>query len=93
MLRVCPLGTGRDTVAALNELAGAVEVADEETRWSFTPHDAWSAGRYALVVSTILEDRAGNSIRLPFEVDLNRPQPARPSSAVVQIEFTVRGRP
>ena len=65
----------------------------EETRWSFTPQRRWSAGRYALVVSTILEDRAGNSIRLPFEVDLNRPQPAKPSSAVVQIEFTVRGRP
>jgi hypothetical protein len=93
VLRVCPLGAGRETVATLNELVGAVAVADEETRWSFTPHDAWSAGRYALVVSTILEDRAGNSIRLPFEVDLNRPQPARPTSAVVQIEFTVRARP
>jgi hypothetical protein len=93
VLRVCPLVTRRESVATLNELAGAVAVADEETRWSFTPHDAWSAGRYALVVSTILEDRAGNSIRLPFEVDLNRPQPARPSSAVVQIEFSVRGRP
>jgi hypothetical protein len=93
VLRVCPLGAGRETVATLNEVAGAVAVADEEIRWSFTPHDAWSAGRYALVVSTILEDRAGNSIRLPFEVDLNRPQSARPSSAVVQIEFIVRGRP
>jgi hypothetical protein len=93
VLRVCPLGSGGVSAAAQNELAGAVEVVDQETRWSFTPSERWSAGRYALVVSTILEDRAGNSIRLPFEVDLNRPQPAKPSSAVVQIEFTVRGRP
>jgi hypothetical protein len=90
VLRVCPLA---ESAVTKNELAGGVEVADEETRWSFTPRDPWSAGRYALVVSTILEDRAGNSIRLPFEVDLNRPQPTRPSSAVVQIEFTVRARP
>jgi hypothetical protein len=93
VLRVCRLGSGGESAAAQNELAGVVEVADEETRWSFTPRDRWPAGRYALVVSTVLEDRAGNSIRLPFEVDLNRTQPARPSSAVVHIEFTVRGRP
>jgi hypothetical protein len=40
-----------------------------------------------------LEDEAGNSIGRPFEVDLNRPQPAQTASAFVQIEFNVRERP
>jgi hypothetical protein len=43
-------------------------------------------------VPTTLEDRAGNSIRLPFEVDLIHPRAEKPAAAKVEIEFTVRGK-
>lgn len=51
-------------------LDGEVEVDQGETRWRFTPNSPWPAGRHEIVVSTALEDRAGNSIRRAFEVDL-----------------------
>jgi hypothetical protein len=51
-------------------LEGTVEVDEGETRWRFTPAAAWKPGRHAIAVSAALEDRAGNSIRRPFEVDL-----------------------
>jgi hypothetical protein len=40
-----------------------------------------------------LEDRAGNSVRLPFEVDLNRPRAVKPTGANVEVEFTVGRKP
>ena len=49
---------------------GQVEVDRGETRWRFTPDSAWNPGPHEIVVSAALEDRAGNSIRRPFEVDL-----------------------
>ncbi len=93
VLRVCPLGTGWSVAACrmnspvrskspTKRRAGASRretLGLPAVTLSWFPR-SWKTGR-------------GNSIRLPFEVDLNRPQPARPSSAVVQIEFTVRGRP
>jgi hypothetical protein len=93
VLRVFQQENGRDPAKTRTEIAGTVRVADDESRWSFEPCDRWSSGRYALVVSTTLEDRAGNSIGRPFEVDLNRSQPAKPEPAFVEIEFNVRERP
>jgi hypothetical protein len=40
-----------------------------ETRWAFTPRNAWRDGDYQIVVLTILEDLAGNRIGRAFEVD------------------------
>jgi|HubBroStandDraft_6_1064221.scaffolds.fasta_scaffold25623_2 hypothetical protein len=93
VLRVFQQRKGRNAGETRTEIAGTVRVADEESRWSFEPRDRWSAGRYSLAVSTTLEDRAGNSIARPFEVDLNRSQPSQPAPALVQIEFEVRERP
>ena len=92
VLHVLRLGTARGATADRTEVAGTIGIAEEETRWSFLPRDAWPSGRYVLAVSTTLEDRAGNSIGRPFEVDLNRSQPARPAPAVVEIEFEVRNK-
>lgn len=78
---------------ARSEIAGTVRITDEETLWSFAPCTPWRAGRYALVVPTTLEDRAGNSIRLPFEVDLNRPHAGKPTGANVDVEFVVGRKP
>ncbi len=92
MLRVFRLGAVRGAAADRTEITGTIGIAEEETHWSFLPRDPWPCGRYALVISTMLEDRAGNSIARPFEVDLNRSQPARPAPAVIEIEFDVRNR-
>jgi hypothetical protein len=50
-------------------VVGDVAVDQGETHWSFRPAAPWQAGLHALVVDTTLEDRAGNSIGRPFEVD------------------------
>ena len=53
-------------------VTGSVTVDQQESRWSFQPAVAWQAGEYQLLVSSDLEDRAGNSIGRPFEVDVFR---------------------
>jgi hypothetical protein len=59
------LGVRRDGGSVVGE--SAVDAA--ETRWTFTPRDAWRAGRYELLALDILEDLAGNQIGRAFEVD------------------------
>ena len=61
-------------------VAGRVEVDADETRWRFTPDAPWAAGDYQLLVDADLEDLAGNSIRRPFEVDVQRDTPTRPEA-------------
>jgi hypothetical protein len=74
------------------EIAGTIRITEDETRWTFEPREPWAAGRYALAVSTRLEDPAGNSIGRPFEVDFRRSPVPSPSPAVVRIGFDVRAR-
>lgn len=58
-------------------VAGDVKIEADETRWSFTPRDAWRAGEYRLVALAMLEDTAGNRIGRAFEVDrFDRTDPA-----------------
>lgn len=71
-------------------VAGAVAVADRETRWWFTPKEAWKAGAYNLVVDTALEDPSGNSIAKPFEVDVFHPIEKRVETKTVKVPFTVK---
>ena len=52
-------------------LDGRVAVSEQETEWHFQPEKPWDQGAHQLLVDTILEDRAGNSIGRPFEVDLS----------------------
>ena len=49
---------------------GEVEIGNWETRWSLTPSQPWAAGAYSLVVSSVLEDLAGNKIGTAFEIDV-----------------------
>jgi hypothetical protein len=55
--------------AAGREVAGAVVIDEQETRWRFRPDAPWRAGRFELVVDPALEDRAGNSVGRPFETE------------------------
>jgi hypothetical protein len=50
-------------------ITGDVLVDRQETRWTMTPGEAWTPGRYELIVLPILEDLAGNRIGRAFEVD------------------------
>jgi hypothetical protein len=50
-------------------LEGEVAIEERETRWRFTPRDAWRAGEYQLMAFGMLEDLAGNRIGRAFEVD------------------------
>lgn len=63
--------------ARSGEILGGIQIDQQETRWRFTPKKPWKSGRYSLRIRTNLEDRVGNSIARPFEVDLNEPPPAR----------------
>jgi len=70
------------------ELGGTVSIDEQEQRWSFTPRLPWERGRHVVVVESILEDLAGNSIGRPFEVDLNKSS-SPPAAEVVEIRFDV----
>lgn len=50
-------------------LEGEISIEAAETRWRFTPRDAWAQGDYELVALAFLEDLAGNRIGRAFEVD------------------------
>lgn len=51
-------------------VGGEITISAGEKRWGFVPETSWTAGDYEIVVETTLEDRAGNSIGRPFEVDI-----------------------
>ena len=52
------------------QVEGAVELAQGESVWRFTPAEPWRRATHELRVDPLLEDLAGNSIARPFEVDL-----------------------
>jgi hypothetical protein len=58
-------------------LRGVISTTDFERAWRFTPVRAWTGRPHRVVVDTILEDLAGNSLARPFEVDLQAKPPAR----------------
>ncbi|WP_166821341.1 Ig-like domain-containing protein [Thalassoroseus pseudoceratinae] len=68
---------------------GQVRLADGETQWKFQPESRWVAGRYQIVAETILEDRAGNSLGRPFEVDISRETKRRPIVPTMRRTFTI----
>ncbi len=50
-------------------IEGKVTLQERETIWRFEPDQVWQDQQYALQISDIIEDLAGNSIARPFEVD------------------------
>ncbi|QDU52666.1 hypothetical protein [Gimesia panareensis] len=55
---------------------GKIELAAHESVWKFLPEKPWQPGRYQLVIGTVLEDLAGNSLQQPFAIDLTKQQTA-----------------
>ena len=56
------------------DVAGTPEIGPAERSWIFTPDAEWRPGGYDLRVDRRLEDRAGNRVGRPFEVDLAAPR-------------------
>jgi hypothetical protein len=71
-------------------LDGDVTVEASETRWTFTPRDAWRAGTYDLLALSILEDRAGNQIGRAFEVDNFETVDKGPDPRTMTLPFQVQ---
>jgi hypothetical protein len=80
------LGVNRDG----KEVEGAIEVDQNETRWTFTPATPWRAGTYQLLALDILEDLAGNQIGRAFEVDNFDTVDKGPNPQTITIPFRVQ---
>ena len=72
------------------KVPGTITVSKKETDWAFTPARAWAPGAYHLVADTRLEDRSGNSIGRPFEVDVLRPVERKIEVKTVRVPFEVK---
>lgn len=75
--------------AAGQPIAGTIRVDRGETRWRLVPEAPWAPGRYELRVETTLEDRSGNSIGRPFEVDVFRTVQRSVRSEIVSLPFEI----
>jgi len=81
----------RVTTAAGEDLAGAIVIDEEETRYQFTPAGPWQPGDYRLVAGTALEDLAGNAIGRAFDVDTFGPVGEHIETDTVSIPFSIAG--
>jgi hypothetical protein len=70
-------------------VAGQVAIDRNETRWQLVPEAAWKAGDYRLAVENTLEDRAGNSLRRKFEVDVFDEVQTQTKAAIIRLPFAV----
>jgi len=50
---------------------GNIAVVEHETRWEFIPSSPWHSEPHRLVISTDLEDVAGNNVRAAFDVGVD----------------------
>jgi hypothetical protein len=66
---------------------GQVQVSEQETKWYFEPEKPWVVGAYRLLVDTTLEDRAGNSMGRPFEVQLTAARPTEIEECVIPFDI------
>jgi hypothetical protein len=77
-----------------NVLRGAASTTDFERVWRFTPADSWTGRPHRIVVETILEDLAGNSLARPFEVDLEGKPPTKvPATIALPFRPVTEARP
>jgi hypothetical protein len=66
---------------------GTAESGSGERSWRLTPRQAWRSGPYRLVVSSVLEDVAGNSVARVFDRDLDRAEDAPGAAEPAVVEF------
>jgi len=73
-------------------LPGRGSVGHDERSWSFVPDRPWSAGDHSLLADRSLEDRAGNTVGRPFEVDVFEKVERSTAAEPVSRPFRVGGR-
>ncbi len=73
-----------------DRLEGEIQISEGETRWAFIPHETWARGEYSILVSSFLEDLAGNRIGAPFEISALEPVDTRPEGDFSAIPFSIR---
>ena len=71
------------------EVPGTPTARLDGTGWQFTPARTWLAGGYTLSINPDLEDLAGNSIRRPFEVDVERDTPTIPEATQIHLPVVI----
>lgn len=67
---------------------GRIAITDAERRWEFSPGSPWASGGQQLVVDSVLEDTAGNSIGRAFEVDEQHPITKSVTTETVKFSIT-----
>jgi hypothetical protein len=67
-------------VVGRGPVTGMISVDHNETRWSFTPLEAWKAGEYHVEIDPRLEDVAGNRMDNVFDVDVTERDSSRAST-------------
>ena len=70
------------------QVEGVIAVSQNETAWSFTPNEFWSAGSYKIAVDSSLEDPAGNSIAKQFDVDVFDKTEST-TNKIIELDFEV----
>ncbi|QVL32947.1 hypothetical protein KIH39_03245 [Telmatocola sphagniphila] len=70
------------------EVAGEIQIADREKRWSLIPKSSWAAGEYQILVRDVLEDSCGNSLAAGFEIRLSEKR--RNRGQIIKLNFTVK---
>jgi hypothetical protein len=68
---------------------GRANVGSAEQSWSFVPDEPWRAGEHAIIVDTVLEDVAGNSLRRAFDRDLADAQDNPIDADKIRLPFRV----
>jgi hypothetical protein len=73
-----------------NRIEGTLTVGLGERVVSFTPAKPWVKGNYKLLIDANLEDRCGNRVGEPFEVDVLKPIPLKPVQKLTERPFVVK---
>jgi hypothetical protein len=71
------------------QIPGRGRIGPEARSWSFQPQPEWAEGPHHLVVDSILEDLAGNSVRRVFDRDLGRPEDDPVDAEPVRLELAI----
>ena len=73
-----------------NGVEGRAEPGPGEESWLFHPEQPWLPGDYEILAAARLEDRSGNSLAKPFEVDRSTGDRPAPSDEPFRLGFEIR---
>lgn len=76
--------------AAGKSVEGTITVGGGERVVTFAPKQPWPKGAFKLIVDSQLEDVCGNRVGEPFELDVLKPIPAKPTVKIAERPFAVK---